>query len=83
MKSSQQSEAEKLELEWKNTISTWFEPIAEELKFLTVKVDKIVKFEDYIEAAKSDTKGQIAEFKLESHNFKTETKKSLLEKIEN
>ena len=37
---------------------------------------------DYLEAAKSDAKEQIDAFKLELDNFKTETNKSLLEKIE-
>ena len=82
LKSTQQSESEKLELEWKNVISTEFETIANELQSLSVKVDSIVTLKDYLEAAKSDAKEQIDAFKLELDNFKTETNKSLLEKIE-
>ena len=77
------SEADNIELEWKNAISTEFQTISEELKSLTGKVNNIILLKDYLETAKCNAKEKITEFKSELENFKTETHKLLIEKIEN
>ena len=82
LKSTQPSEAEKLELEWKNAISKEFETIAEELKSLTVKVDQIITLKEYLETAKSNAQERMLEFTSEREKFKTEANKLLIENVE-